>query len=165
MGGKVATGDTSNLPGGRDLSTTFLQIGENNFSFFSCHARKPYSHKGFRRLQAGKLSGKIFPLGHQFRRSAAGKQREGTPGGTYQEINPSGKPKGKGPGKEWKGQGKGRNGKERTERHGNPLPSPVNILNNPLVASLSAFLSSAIHLGEPFKVLSRFAKNSIITAV
>jgi hypothetical protein len=100
MGGKVATGDTSNLPGGRDLSTTFLQIGENNFSFFSCHARKPYSHKGFRRLQAGKLSGKIFPLGHQFRRSAAGKQREGTPGGTYQETNPC-----EGLGKEWIGKG------------------------------------------------------------
>ena len=100
--------DTSNLPGGRDLSTTFLQIGENNFSFFSCHARKPYGHKGFRRLQAGKLSGKIFPLGHQFRRSAAGKQREGLPAGKYQEINPRDKPKRKGPGKgrkegmEWK---------------------------------------------------------------
>jgi hypothetical protein len=151
MGGKVATGDTSNLPGGRDLSTTFLQIGENNFSFFSCHARKPYSHKGFRRLQAGKLSGKIFPLGHQFRRSAAGKQREGTPGGTYQEINPSGKPKGKGPGKEWIG--KGINGLELipwepiaiASKYPQQVASPL----LRLLASLTGCL----------------AKNSIITAV
>lgn len=112
MGGKVATGDTSNLPSGERLSTSFLQIGENNFSFFSCHARKPYSHKGFRRLQAGKLSGKIFPLGHQFRRSAAGKQREGLPAGTYQEINPRDKPKRETQAKRTREGKEGRNGME-----------------------------------------------------
>jgi hypothetical protein len=92
-----------------------------------------------------------------------GKQREGLPAGTYQEINPSKEnPRGKDQGRERIG--KGINGLELIPWE--PIaPSPVNILNNPLVASLSAFLSSAIHLGKPFKVLSRFAKNSIITAV
>jgi hypothetical protein len=59
----------------------------------------------------------------------------------------------------------GRNEGKGINTLGTYCPTPVNILNNPLVASLSAFLSSAIHLGKPFKVLSRFAKNSIITAV
>jgi hypothetical protein len=148
MGGKVATGDTSNLSSGRDLSTTFLQIDENNFSFFSCHARKPYSHKGFRRLQAGKLSGKIFPLGHQFRRSAPGKQREGLPGGTYQEINPRAKdPRGR-EGKEGR-IGKGINGLEL-------IPwEPIAIASKYPQQSACCFAQCF-----PFKVLSTWANLS-----
>jgi hypothetical protein len=137
MGGKVATGDTSNLSSGRDLSTTFLQIGENNFSFFSCHARKPYSHKGFRRLQAGKLSGKIFPLGHQIRRSAT---RKATRGNARRYV-PRDKPK-----RETQGE-RSREGMDREGMKGKELTgintmgtyplALLNIRNNPLGASLA----------------------------
>jgi len=71
------------------------------------------------------------------RRSAAGKQREQSSGGTYQEINPSEK--------ERTGKDKGREGMGRKESESMALKTychpSLNIRNNPLVASLGAFLS------------------------
>lgn len=54
------TGNRENLSNERSMSTSFHQIGESKFSLLACHARKPYSHKGFPRFQPEKLSGKTF---------------------------------------------------------------------------------------------------------
>ena len=78
--------------------------------------------------------------------SPAGKQCEGMPGGKYQERNPRGKER----------MGKERNGVDRegTEREGtnqtvrNLLPHSTKY---PQQSATFALLSSAIHLGEPFK--------------
>ena len=154
-------GDTSNLPSGRTLSTSFLQIDENKFSFFSCQARKPYSHKGFRRFQAEKQSGKNFPSGRQIPAISSRKAtraivrwyvprdkpkrkrtREGKEGRKDQGRN----------GKEWEGLGK-----ERTERYGNPLPSPIKYPQQS--GSASPLLRS------PASLTNFLGKNRIITAV
>ena len=76
IGGMVATGDRENLSIGEVLSAFYFSIPENNFSFFDCHARKPYSHKGFPAIPTGKQSGKNFSPGRQFRRLNSRKARE-----------------------------------------------------------------------------------------
>ena len=153
-------GDTSNLPIEGTLSTSFLQIGENNFSFFSCQARKPYSHKGFRRFQAEKQSGKNFPSGRQIPAISSRKAtraivrwyvprdkpkrertREGKEGRKDQGRN----------GKEWEGLGK-----ERTERYGNPLPSIIEYPQQSACCFARCF---------PFKDSYLLRKSRIITAV
>jgi hypothetical protein len=75
-----------NLASGRELSTFYFSIPENNFSFFACHARKPSNHKGFPRLQAGNLPEKTFRPVVNFGGSPAGKQGERLPGGTSHKV-------------------------------------------------------------------------------
>lgn len=108
---RLVRGDGCNLAIERSLSTSILQELKNKFSFFPCQARKPYNHKAFPRFHAREIIGKNFAACVNFQRRSAGKQREQSPGGTYQEINPSEKPKRKGLGKgmDWKG-------RERKER-------------------------------------------------
>jgi len=62
-------GNASNLASGAKLSTKKLQQPQNNFSFFACQAENPSIHKGFRRFQERKQSGKNFSPGHQCRRT------------------------------------------------------------------------------------------------
>ena len=120
----VATGNGDNLSSGRRLSINKLQELENKFLFFSCHDRKPYSHKVFRRFQAKELSGKNFSPGHHFRRST-------------REMN----------GMEWNGMDWKRTGKDW----------------KPIYPCQQISATFALLVCKPFKVLSRFAKNSIIT--
>jgi hypothetical protein len=118
-----------------------LQELKNKFSFFSCQARKPYSHKAFPRFHAREIIGKNFAACVNFQRRSAGKQREGLPGGTYQEINPSGKPK-------RKGQGKGKDGKGRKERKESRLLRTYCLT---LINISNKREAHAIRQGKPFK--------------
>ena len=91
---------------------------KNKFSFFACHVRKPYSHKAFRRFQAGNFPEKLsarssIPADHQQESKASNRQVVRTKRET-QAGNPRGT--------EWIGKEMGRNERgrnERNKRHGN----------------------------------------------
>jgi len=145
-------GNASNLASGENLSKSFCLHPENNFSFFSCQARKPYSHKTFRRFQAEKLSGKNFPSGRQIPAISSRKATRAI----VRWYVPRDKPKRKGT--DWKGQGKGRNGKEGIGINGpeNLLPSIIEYPQQSACCFARCF---------PFKDSYLLRKSRIITAV
>jgi len=77
---RAVTGNTDNLASGRRLSINICLQRENKFSFFPCHARNPYSHKGNPRLHTRETIGKYFPAivnsGGQSTRKAKGRNRQ-----------------------------------------------------------------------------------------
>lgn len=105
----VFAGNGDNLASGRELSTNKLRRLKNKFSFFACHARKPYSHKVFRRFQAGNYPEKYFRPAVNSGGSPAGKQRRAN----ARWYVPREKPK-----RETQGEGmKGKEGRGRNERN------------------------------------------------
>jgi hypothetical protein len=95
------------------LSKSFLQELKNNFSFFSCQARKPYSHKAFPRFHARETIGKNFAVSVKSGDDQPGKAKRRTAMWYVLEERTRTKAKRKGLGKERKeGRKEGKEGKE-----------------------------------------------------